>query len=119
MAHSIRNLAMGFIEKNPEWREIQACVDDLIEKKLLNREKETNIHNEYSSLKHFIDNNLKKWDDETTQTQQRWIEVFGFMKSNSLSFENFALLIEYSFSIPGKLFAFSRNWLFSSYNKYL
>lgn len=47
------------------------------------------------------------------KNETRWIEAFEFMKKNDLSFESFALLIEYAFAIPGIRNDFIFNFLYN------
>lgn len=84
-----------------QWDEIQKCVDDLIQKKFIDAKIDKDIHTEYAVLKPVIDRLLLKWKENNTIAEQRWLEVFDFLRSNDLPFTNFAILIEYAFSIPG------------------
>lgn len=82
----------------PKWDEVEKCVDDLIAKKFIDAAMEKDIHAEYAHLKPFIENSIAKWN---VSAQQRWLDVFEFLRTKDLPFKNFAILIEYAFTIPG------------------
>lgn len=85
----------------PKWDEIEKCVDDLITKKFIDAATEKGIHAELAHLKPFIESSIAKWKEENVSAQQRWLDVFQFLRTKDLPFENFAILIEYAFTIPG------------------
>ncbi|XP_055308533.1 uncharacterized protein LOC129572572 [Sitodiplosis mosellana] len=53
------------------------------------------------SLETFIEFSISKWKGENVSAQQRWLDVFAFLRTKDLPFNNFAILIEYAFTIPG------------------
>ncbi|XP_055308702.1 uncharacterized protein LOC129572711 [Sitodiplosis mosellana] len=85
----------------PKWDEVEECVDDLIAKKFIDASKEKEIHAEYAHLKPFIEFSISKWKEENVSAQQRWLDVFAFLRTKDLPFNKFAILIEYAFTIPG------------------
>lgn len=85
----------------PKWDEIVECIDDLIAKKFINAEIVKQIHAEYAHLKPFIESSIAKWKEDNVSAEQRWLRVFEFLRTKDLPFTNFAILIEYAFTIPG------------------
>ncbi|XP_055302271.1 uncharacterized protein LOC129568444 [Sitodiplosis mosellana] len=83
----------------PKWDEVEECVDDLIAKKFIDALKEKEIHAEYAHLKPFIEFSISKWKEENVSAQQRWLDVFAFLRTKELPFNNFAILIEYAFTM--------------------
>lgn len=109
--HPLQKWEWVALKKMPQWDEIQKCVDDLIEKKIIDVSIEKDIHAEYAHLKSFIDRMIVKWKEDNTKADRRWLEVFDFLQTKDVSFENFAILIEYAFTIPGMYFIVMKNYI--------
>lgn len=44
---------------------------------------------------------MKKDVNFKIKAEQRWIELFDILQKSDIKFENFSILIEYAFTIPG------------------
>lgn len=85
----------------PQWEEIQMSLDELIEKEIIEREMEKEIYAEYCHIKSIVGGNITIWNEKRVKCEERWINIFELMLSKDLPFKHFAILIEYSFAIPG------------------
>lgn len=85
----------------PSWDAVEKCADDLIAKKFIDPAIEKEIHKEFGYLKPFIESSIAKWNETGVSAQQRWLDAFKFLQTKELQFKNFAILIEYAFTVPG------------------
>lgn len=98
------------LKEAPQWDEIQICVDELIEKKIIDVSIEKDIYAEYAHMKSVFDCMIPKWKEiekdpkVKIHADRRWIEVFDLLQTKDLPIKSFAILVEYALTIPGKCF---------------
>lgn len=78
----------------------------LIEKKVISPQDYDEIFTDYGHIKTFLNgqpNIFNEWNESKALIQQRWMEVFAKLKSNGISYNKFAKIIEFAMMLPGTI----------------
>lgn len=91
------------LRKVPTWEEVQKSVDVLIEKGLINFEKDTEAFDEFTLVSLYVSaKKVEEWnlDSSNKYAEHRWVQVFQHFRDNNLNHTIFGKIVEYVLCLP-------------------
>lgn len=91
----------ALLKKNPDWKEIEDSLDKFKEYPQIRNIDDSKLFDQWGSIKQIICDKLLTWNENNIDASQRWVEVFQELQSKVMTFDCFAMLTEFIFSLPG------------------
>lgn len=88
------------MNKSIQWSDVEESVLYYLGNVSTNLE-ENALFDEISFVGKYVEINVSRWVENSSKTDQRWVEVFKHFVENGKPLKNCELLVQYALSIPG------------------